>query len=78
MVREIVEKLEFTPVEAPDGTQAIIQARYHEPVLILLDIVMPGKSGLETPQGSAPGPKIGRDSHHHADSGSRGSRPSFS
>ena len=50
MVRSVVETLGFTPVEATDGIQAIAQARYHEPVLIVLDIIMPGKSGIETLQ----------------------------
>ena len=47
MVRAVVENLGFTPVEAPDGIEAIVQARYHEPALIVLDIVMPGRNGLE-------------------------------
>ena len=58
MVRSVVEKLGFTPVEAPDGVQAIAQARYHEPVLIVLDIVMPGRNGLETLQDLRQEPKF--------------------
>ena len=50
MVRSVVEKLGCTPVEATDGIQAIAQARFHEPVLIVLDVVMPGQGGIETLQ----------------------------
>ena len=46
-IRSVVEKLGFTPVEAEDGIQAIVQARSREPDVIVLDIVMPGKSGFE-------------------------------
>jgi two-component system response regulator NreC len=33
--------------EAPDARQAIFEARAHRPDVILLDVVMPGRSGIE-------------------------------
>lgn len=38
----------YRVVEASDGWEAIEQARLVRPDLILLDMMMPGKSGLET------------------------------
>ena len=48
MVCQVVEDLGYHAVEAADGLEAIAQARYHEPSLIILDILMPGLSGLDT------------------------------
>ena len=33
--------------EAPDARQAVFEARAHKPDVILLDVVMPGRSGIE-------------------------------
>ena len=41
-------RLGHRTVEAGSGAEAIAKARYHRPSLIVLDIVMPGPSGLET------------------------------
>jgi two-component system phosphate regulon response regulator PhoB len=37
----------YTLVEARDGDEAIEQARHVQPDLILLDMMMPGQTGLE-------------------------------
>ena len=50
MVRSVVEKLGFSAVEATNGIEALTQARRRDPVLIVLDIVMPGKGGIDTLQ----------------------------
>ena len=48
MVCAAVAKLGYRAVEASNGAEAISKARHHRPSLIVLDIVMPGPSGLET------------------------------
>ena len=58
MVKSVVEKLGYTPVEAPNGIKALEQARRHNPALIVLDIVMPGKGGQETLQELRSDPKF--------------------
>jgi len=37
----------FDVVEAPDGPTALEQAQHHPPDLVILDVRMPRKSGLE-------------------------------
>jgi phosphate regulon transcriptional regulator PhoB len=37
----------FTPVEAPDGASALARIREAEPALVVLDLMMPGLSGVE-------------------------------
>lgn len=57
--------------EAHDGAQALALAQYLKPDLVLLDIVMPGKTGLEvakTMQGWPHAPKILFLSMHDNDS----------
>ncbi len=38
----------YTVVTAKNGDEAIAQAKKHQPDLIILDIMMPGKNGIET------------------------------
>lgn len=38
----------YTVVTAKNGDEAIVQAKKHQPDLIILDIMMPGKNGIET------------------------------
>src|SRR5258708_6374703 len=37
----------YDVLTAADGEMALAQARAHRPALVLLDVMMPGKSGLE-------------------------------
>jgi DNA-binding response OmpR family regulator len=41
------KKLGFAAVTAEDGTEAVELARRHSPALITMDMIMPGKDGLE-------------------------------
>lgn len=48
LVRALLERAEVGPiVEAVDGEDAVRQAGTHHPSLILLDLQMPGRGGLE-------------------------------
>jgi CheY-like chemotaxis protein len=47
LVRASLDGNGYTLVEARDGNEAIEQARQVHPDLILLDMMMPGQSGLE-------------------------------
>ncbi len=47
LVRTTLESPEFTILEASDGASALQMARQARPDLIVLDWMMPGKSGLE-------------------------------
>jgi CheY-like chemotaxis protein len=47
LVRASLDGNGYTLVEARDGDEAVEQARLVQPDLILLDMMMPGKSGLE-------------------------------
>jgi len=47
LVRASVDGNGYTLVEARDGDEAVEQARLVQPDLILLDMMMPGRSGLE-------------------------------
>ena len=46
-LRKLVEGLGFDVVEAGDGEEAVRAYREHRPCLVLLDITMPNKDGLE-------------------------------
>lgn len=47
-IREILEEAGHTVVgEAPNGEQAILLTRNHEPDLVVLDVKMPGIDGIE-------------------------------
>ena len=50
LVHATIESDDYTVVEAGDGTQAWEMIQQHKPSLVLLDVQMPGKSGLEVLQ----------------------------
>lgn len=47
LLRDCLEGLEARLLEASDGGEALEQTRREQPAVVLLDLVMPGKSGLE-------------------------------
>jgi CheY-like chemotaxis protein len=47
LVHATIESDDYTVVEAVDGTQAWAMTQQHKPSLVLLDVQMPGMSGLE-------------------------------
>ena len=47
LIRASLDGTEHTIVEARDGDEALEQARTTQPDVILLDMMMPGRSGLE-------------------------------
>lgn len=48
MIRRILEGTGYTHImEAPDGENALLMYQEYMPDLVLLDITMPGKSGIE-------------------------------
>ncbi len=54
MVKKILNAAEITEIEfadAFDGVEAIEKAKEFQPDLILLDVVMPGKDGIEALKG---------------------------
>jgi CheY-like chemotaxis protein len=50
LVHATIESDDYTVVEASDGTQAWEVIQQHKPSLVLLDVQMPGKSGIEVLQ----------------------------
>ncbi|MEW6753188.1 MAG: response regulator [Candidatus Latescibacterota bacterium] len=50
LICRIVRQLGCEPVEAENGNHALAQARSHDLALIVLDLNMPDKDGLETLQ----------------------------
>jgi DNA-binding response OmpR family regulator len=42
-----LERAGYTVVTAPDGQQALVAAREHQPDLAVLDVMMPGLNGYE-------------------------------
>jgi CheY-like chemotaxis protein len=50
LVHATIESDDYTVVEAVDGTQAWALIQQHKPSLVLLDVQMPGLSGLEVIQ----------------------------
>jgi two-component system phosphate regulon response regulator PhoB len=46
-VRTILERGGFAVLEACDAEDAMAQTKLHPPDLIILDVMMPGRSGLE-------------------------------
>ena len=50
LVHATIESDDYTVVEAVDGTQAWAMIQEHKPSLVLLDVQMPGLSGLEVLQ----------------------------
>jgi DNA-binding response OmpR family regulator len=47
LVRTTIDRDDFNMVEASDGDQAWSLIQEHKPVLVLLDVRMPGRTGLE-------------------------------
>jgi CheY-like chemotaxis protein len=47
LVRTTIESSEYEVAEAGDGDEAWAYIQQHKPHLVLLDIQMPGKNGLE-------------------------------
>jgi CheY-like chemotaxis protein len=47
LVRATLERSDYTIVEASDGDEALALVHSERPDLILLDIMMPGRSGAE-------------------------------
>lgn len=45
---EVLEDYNFTPITARDGGEGLKKAREEKPDLIILDIMMPKKSGMKT------------------------------
>jgi len=54
----LLRPLEFEVVEAVDGLEGLLQASETQPDLVLLDLVMPGLSGLEVAQHLRQSPKL--------------------
>ena len=48
ILRVFLQKRGYDPVILPDGSEGLEMVRKHAPVLILMDIIMPGKDGFET------------------------------
>ncbi len=47
LVHATIESDDYTVVEAADGVEAWAMIQQHKPSLVLLDVQMPGRSGLE-------------------------------
>ncbi|HEY2931053.1 MAG TPA: response regulator [Acidobacteriota bacterium] len=47
LLRKFLEKKSFEVVTASNGTEALEKVKTESPKVVLLDIYMPGKSGLE-------------------------------
>jgi CheY-like chemotaxis protein len=47
LVHATIESDDYTVFEANDGTEAWAMVKKHRPKLVLLDVQMPGQSGLE-------------------------------
>jgi CheY-like chemotaxis protein len=47
LVHATIESDDYTVLEASDGTEAWAMVREHSPSLVLLDVQMPGQSGLD-------------------------------
>ncbi len=48
LLRQILEKDGYTVLEAANGDQGLALFEQHHPDLIITDLIMPGKEGLET------------------------------
>ncbi len=47
LIRATLDESRFTVVEARDGDESLAHARHIRPDLILLDMMMPGRTGLD-------------------------------
>ena len=48
MLRTLLEKSGHSVIEASNGNEAVQTLQNHSPALVILDIIMPDKEGLET------------------------------
>jgi YesN/AraC family two-component response regulator len=48
MLKKVLEKNNFEVVDAQNGNQGIILFKEHHPDLVITDLIMPEKEGLET------------------------------
>lgn len=48
MIRTILESSEYQVIEAPNGITGLRLFREHRPALVITDILMPDKEGIET------------------------------
>jgi two-component system, chemotaxis family, chemotaxis protein CheY len=47
MIRGILESAAYRVIEAPNGTVGLAQFRDHRPCLVITDILMPDKDGIQ-------------------------------
>jgi CheY-like chemotaxis protein len=47
LVHATIESEDYTVIEAVDGAEAWAMIKQHKPALVLLDVQMPGQTGLE-------------------------------
>ena len=64
LVRTVLEKCGYEVFEAADGVEALQRAREVRPDLIILDLHMPGVSGIGVVRGVAAGRRIRIHAHH--------------
>ena len=75
LVRATLDQGNYTVVEACDGDEALARTRSDHPDLILLDMMMPGRSGSDVLRELRRGSGHGRDARDHADRARTGLRP---
>lgn len=47
LIKIFFQRKGFEPVVIEDGIDAVAKVREHEPALVMMDFIMPGKDGLE-------------------------------
>ena len=72
-----LEREGFEVIVAYDGQEGLRQAQLKLPDLVVLDLMLPGKPGLEVCRELRMGPDP-RDPDHHGDGQDRGERTSWS
>ena len=50
LVRRMLERAEHSVIEAEDGEVGIAVVKMHDPALVITDLIMPKKEGIETIQ----------------------------
>src|SRR5260221_12610999 len=50
LVRRMLERAEHSVIEAEDGEVGIAVVEMHDPALVITDLIMPKKEGIETIQ----------------------------
>ena len=71
MLREVLVELGYIVKVAVRGAEALQLVPVFEPDVVLLDLIMPGMSGVEVP---APRPSDHPRRHHDRERGHRGAR----